>query len=229
MIKIEFPADRPDIAMALGTALVELSKLQCVSNKQDTPVTQHEHEAAPVVEETTAPVEAEIDPIGHGLVREVPKQSSDTRVDHNGVQFNPSFCANAKDPFYGSGKKQGQWKKRKGVSDADYDDWYLGGAQAAQPTTTESDEEPPANTAAAFGAQQFASAVPAANTPTDCGSFMGWVSEKQAAGLLSQDDIGEAYTQAGVQVTDLFPPNDEAVVGRAVSSLYELLSAKAGA
>ena len=34
------------------------------------------------------------------------------RLDLNGVAFDPKFCAESKDPFYNTGKKTGQWKKR---------------------------------------------------------------------------------------------------------------------
>lgn len=142
-------------------------------------------------------------------------------VDALGVAFNTEFCGKAKDPFYGSGKRKGQWKKLRGVTDEQYDAWYIVQLEpgAAQETADQVD------TSTAFGAAPAAEVTPA---PTDCGSFMGWVSAKQAAGLLTQDDIGNAYTLAGVQVTDLFPPNDPATVEKHVTALYMALVAKAG-
>ena len=50
--------------------------------------------------------------------------SSPDGVDHNGVEKNAEFCGNAASPFYGSGKRKGQWKKRQGVADEAYDEWY---------------------------------------------------------------------------------------------------------
>ena len=155
-------------------------------------------------------------------------------TDTKGVPFNAEYCGQAKEPFYGSGKRSGQWKKRKGVEDAAYDEWYAGElaklqaspASQTQAEVGEDDHQPePVNSAAAFGSAQQAPA----NAPQNTGEFMGWVSEKQAAGLLTQDQIQAAYTQAGVQVTDLFPPTDAATVAQRIGQLYGILSATAGA
>lgn len=150
-------------------------------------------------------------------------------VDTNGVAFNEEFCGKAGDPFYSSGKRKGQWKKRRGVTDEQYDYWYAAQAKSDADTETSAtaEDDEPVNTAGAFGADT--AAAPDANAPTDCGSFMGWVSAKQAAELLTQDDIGEAYSQVEVAVTDLFPPNDPATIEKHVTALYVILSAKAGA
>ena len=145
------------------------------------------------------------------------------KVDQHGVTYNPQFCANAAQPFYGSGKNKGQWKRRKGVVEGEYDGWYAAQLDAAPGTLDTTEEEKPVNTAGAFGGQQ-AAAQTSEPAPTDCGSFMGWVSAKQAAELLTQDDIGTAYTQAGIQVTDLFPPNDAATVQGHVTSLFNVLA-----
>jgi hypothetical protein len=59
---------------------------------------------------------------------------------------------------------------------------------------------------------------------------MGWVSAKQAAELLTQDDVNAAYATVGLQgVADLFPPNSAQVVADRVLQLHRELSAKAGA
>lgn len=160
--------------------------------------------------------------------------TSQAQTDTKGVPFNAEFCGQAAQPFYGSGKRSGQWKKRKGVEDAAYDEWYAGElaklqaspANRTQAEVGEDDHQPaPVNSAAAFGSAQQAPA----NAPQNTGEFMGWVSEKQAAGLLTQDRIQAAYAQAGVQVTDLFPPTDAATVAQRISQLYGILSATAGA
>jgi hypothetical protein len=157
-------------------------------------------------------------------------ETVDKRVDTNNVPFNPEFCGNAAKPFYGSGKRSGQWKKRQGVDEAAYDAWYA--AELARATTSPGDDDPALNninTAGAFN-NDAGNGQPASDpVPEDCGAFMGWVSAKQAAGLLTQNDIGDAYSQAGVQVTDLFPPNDETTVKNNVAALYQLLVVKAGA
>jgi hypothetical protein len=153
------------------------------------------------------------------------------KLDAKGVPFDANFCANAADPFYGSGQRAGQWKKRKGVADEAYDAWYDERLQDLAPagtvTVNTGDEggQPLANTAGAFGA---AAATTGAKVPTNAGEFMAWVSEKQAAQRLTQPDIAAAYQFAGLQIADLFGA-DAAVVARNVSSLYSILSQTAGA
>lgn len=158
--------------------------------------------------------------------------SSEAPRDQHGVAFNVHYCGEAQDPFYSSGKRSGQWKKKRGVSDKDYDDWYAeelaelrGGNQAAD---EDSHQPGPVNTAGAFASGQTEQPNQAA-APQDTGEFMGWVSEKQAGGLITQDDIQHAYNQAGVQVTDLFPPNDPQTIAGRIRQLYDLLAPKAGA
>lgn len=150
--------------------------------------------------------------------------ASDAPRDQNGVAFDANYCGQAKEPFYASGKRSGQWKKKKGVSDDDYDAWYA--SQVAAGGSSEQDHQP-VNTAGAFGGQSQQQTAP--DAPTDAGAFMGWVAEKQAAGLLNQTDINEAYQHAQVQVQDLFPPNDANSVAQRIAALYNVLAAKAGA
>lgn len=150
---------------------------------------------------------------------------SGNQVDMHGVSFSPDFCGISKDPFYASGKRKGRWKKRRNVADEAYDTWYA--SQGKSETTAAAEEDDQVSTAAAFGADDTATSQEQA--PTDCGAFMGWVSAKQAAGLLTQDDIGAAHMHANVQVTDLFPPNDPATVENHVKALHTFLAAKAGA
>lgn len=152
--------------------------------------------------------------------------SSEAPRDQHGVAFNVHYCGEAQDPFYSSGKRSGQWKKKRGVSDKDYDDWYA--EELAELRGEESHQPGPVNTAGAFGNGQAQQQNQAA-APQDTGEFMGWVSEKQAGGLITQDDIQQAYNQAGVQVTDLFPPNDPQTIAGRIRQLYDLLAPKAGA
>lgn len=153
--------------------------------------------------------------------------------DQKGVAFNVHYCGEAQDPFYSSGKRSGQWKKKRGVSDKDYDDWYAEELDALQGHNQAADEDShqpgPVNTAGAFGGGQTHQQNNAPAAPQDTGEFMGWVSEKQAGGLITQDDIQQAYNQAGVQVTDLFPPNDPQTIAGRIRQLYDLLAPKAGA
>lgn len=155
------------------------------------------------------------------------------KLDAKGVPFDANFCANAADPFYGSGQRAGQWKKRKGVADEAYGAWYDERLQDLAPagtvTVSAGDEggQPLANSAGAFGGAGTAAAT-GAKVPTSAGEFMAWVSEKQAAQLLTQPNIAAAYQFAGLQIADLFGA-DAAVVARNVSSLYSILSQTAGA
>ena len=156
---------------------------------------------------------------------------TDAPVDEKGVPFNAEFCGKAAKPFYGSGKKQGQWKKRQGVDEADYDAWYaemLETAVEADPVVDPDEDDAPVNTAAAFGGgeQQQQAAAPAGigDAPKDVGEFMGWIAEQQTAGNLDQDKIGLAYTQAGVAVTDLFAGSDEEKAEK-IGLVYEQLQA----
>lgn len=171
---------------------------------------------------------------GHAASAEQQGGGRDARRDQHGVAFNEHYCGEAQDPFYSSGKRSGQWKKKRGVSDADYDDWYaeelaeLQGGQADAPRGEDDHQPSQVNSAAAFGRGGQEQQPQGGSAPQDTGSFMGWVSEKQAAELLTQADIQEAYTQTGLQVPDLFPPNDPQTVANNISKLYGLLAPKAG-
>ena len=165
-----------------------------------------------------------------------PTPDTGRKVDTKGVPFHSDFCGNAADPYYSTGKRAGQWKKRKGVTDSAYDFWYAGKLSELDEAREEREERgeddhanEQVNTAGAFGGGQRQEQPPAASAPKDTGSFMAWVSEKQAAGLLTQEDIAGAYAAAGVQVTDLFPPNDAATVEARIFQVYSPLSEKAGA
>ena len=49
---------------------------------------------------------------------------NDQAVDLHGVAFDQAYCARAEEPFYTTGPRSGQWKKKRGVDDAAYDKWY---------------------------------------------------------------------------------------------------------
>jgi len=172
-------------------------------------------------------------PASQGGTMPDPEPDAERKVDTKGVPFHSDFCGVAADPFYSTGKRAGQWKKRKGVTDGDYDFWYTGKLSELDEEREERGEDESDNaaviTAAAFaggGKQKEQAAITA---PKDTGSLMAWVSEKQAAGLLTQDDIAGAYSAAGVQITDLFPPNDAATIQGRIAQVYYPLANKAGA
>jgi hypothetical protein len=142
------------------------------------------------------------------------------RIDHNQVPFSAEFCANAKEPYYATGARAGQWKKRKGVDEAAYDAWYASARPAAEPKP----EGPAAPTAAAFTNDPVAEA---ASMPTNCGEFVAWVAEMQAAERITQAMVNDAYTACGLAMTDLFPPTPAELVADHVEALYIKLSAVA--
>lgn len=258
-IKIEFPADRKDIALALGQALMaigngaqatasnvaqfaEAVERHMPAHKEAKRVgpfywVHHESESygiADTFEEMNNIMHTDfveqVDPAEyHRLVAEWtgdegPKNSAqsatettgsgeasagaggasqtgkaggaDAPLDEKGVAFNADFCGKAAVPFYGSGKKKGQWKKRQGVEEEAYDEWYAGellGAKIVEddrPSATETTSD--SNLAAkAFGNQQ--AAATGENVPQNAGDLMKWISEQQAAGKVNPQQVTDAY------------------------------------
>ena len=143
-------------------------------------------------------------------------------LDEKGVGKNPNFCSNAQIPFNQSGKKKGQWKKKQGVDEALYDEWYaseLANVSTAGAATTA--EETPVDTGAAFGNNQKQAPAAGGLTFTDAGQFMAWVAEQQTAELLTQGDIDSAYQMTSTQVHDLFNPQ---LFPDAVAAVYGFLA-----
>jgi hypothetical protein len=272
MIKIEFPADRTDIAAAIGRALLEIGgvEVETVTTAQCPPegpkncrcvqVPVNESDIAAIQPGDTVSIETEngtytgtasdvllnpgpdevaigprpgsvfADPTEtmQALGKDLDAAGTLPQVDPKGVAFNAAMCGISAKPFYETGKTSGQWKKRRGVDQAAYDAWYAEQLEQGAAQTTV--DTAPVDTAGAFGTTDAQHTDPFhTHAPTTCGDFMGWASAKQAAKLLTQDDIGLAYTAAGLVITDLFPPNGDAVIAERVAILYAALSAKAGA
>jgi hypothetical protein len=162
---------------------------------------------------------------GPGTATEDTDNGTLPQVDGKGVAFNAAFCGISAKPFYETGKTSGQWKKRRNVDQVAYDAWYAEQLEQGAAQTTV--DTAPVDTAGTFGTTDT---PPAEHThaPTTCGDFMGWASAKQAAELLTQADITEAYAVAGLVITDLFPPNDDAVIAERVAMLYNALIQRAG-
>lgn len=233
MLKIEFPAENKTLAAAIGRALLDyagaerttgLSAAHAAPYIGEVVDTTDPRDPAPTFDElqaaasTTASTDDE-------PTNDAP---ADGRKDQKGVVFNPTFCANAKEPFYTSGAVLGQWKKARGCDQAAYDAWYANEHAKAQAAWHEKADSLGIQTgaaAAAFSAQatEVAAAKPAA--PTTGGELMKWVSERQVANTLTQADIDAAWAATGFAVADLFGPNAAA----AVASVYGILSTKAGA
>lgn len=227
-IKIEFPADRTDIALAIGQALVAIGQGKALVNSPAPTTTAETRTDSPAAsstacddqlktlnEQTVADLEAEADPNEHPAAQSATVTTGSGEgaanaagasqtgpaggnVDEKGVPFNPELCGKAAIPFYGSGKKKGQWKKRQGVSEDAYDEWYAEALLGAKVETVEEDTAATETTsdsnvaANAFGNQQQAAADE--NAPQDAGQLMKWVSEQQAAGNISQQQVTDAYT-----------------------------------
>lgn len=137
------------------------------------------------------------------------------QVDEKGVPFNPDFCGKAAKPFYGSGKTKGQWKKKVGVSQDDYDEWYAGELYK------EKIEE--ANDTGFDASKQFGNNPKNEGAPKFAtgGDFMQWVAEQQAAGNLNTEMVEAAYQETGIGIPDLFDPANG---GIAAQKVYDHLS-----
>lgn len=238
MIKIEFPAEDKVAAAAFSTALATIAgtvpAVQEHTDQQDAPGasttavddSEQEHEEEPGKSAELAATETTQTT---GTAEAAASAGNDAPRDTKGVPFDSNFCGQAKDPYYGSGKRAGQWKKRKGVDDGAYDSWYAG--QLAKIDEFSDEEEQPVNTAGAFAPATGAASPPppaASNAPQDTGSFMGWVSEKQASGALTQEQVNAAWTEAGVEIGDLFNKAPEEVAAN-IKKVYDVLVAKVGA
>ena len=102
MIKIEFPADRLDIADALGRALVDLAAVggsrrpaQFEPKKEQEPTTMLSGTPS-VANVTDASGTA---PTAEPNLPDPSMNDANAPKDANGVPFNAQYCANAKDPY----------------------------------------------------------------------------------------------------------------------------------
>lgn len=142
--------------------------------------------------------------------------ADDAMIDEHGTPHNPQYCVSVKSqkPFYASGANKGQWKKKPGVDENAYNEWYA----ATMPLDEdEPKESAPVNTAAAFGAKTEETAPAASgDAPKDAGELMEYISERQAAGTLDQKLVTAAYGAVGVQINDLFGAGE----AEAVAKLY---------
>ena len=196
MIKIELPANRPDLAKIFGDALHEVAKLSTDIVTIQSP-------------EISSFVEGEKDDTLAVDRFDPDEEKDDTRKDTKDVAFSSLYCSQATQPFYLSGKRTGQWKKRKGIDYDTYDGWY-----AKQLLLLSNENTPP---------PPFASTN---DTPKNCGEFVGWIARKQADGELTQPDINDAYEQCDLTVADLLPPNPEDKISQRISDLYNFLDQK---
>ena len=232
MIRIEFDDRNLPLAEAIGQALVDYAKVgyegMIVPTTTEIAKAAKTEELAKVVDLNppgTKAVKTEEPAKEPNLNSPGTKVAPPDDVDEHGVTFDPAYCGKAADPFYGSGKRKGQWKKKRGVADKDYDLWYS--AQLLELPMTGAGAGPnvggAVNTAAAFGGEQ---AEAAATVPTDPGLLMKWIAEQQAAERITQDDVDLAYIEAKLEIMSLFDSDPEKVKAN-VEALYEILVKRA--
>ena len=224
-IKIEFPSDRADLALAFGQALTAIGTGKALiispadaasttADEQSVSTTSHEQSVSTTdfddqftkdPKQNTAQSATATTGSGNTSASAggaSAKTEADTeRVDKNGVAFNPEFCAVAQEPFYTCGKREGQWKKRRAVSDDAYDEWYAGerfGSQIVEEAETSAE-------------QVFGKPVLEADEsiPQDAGELMQYVSEQQAAGALTQQDVTDAYFKLGLGFDAIMNPEGD--------------------
>lgn len=203
-IKIEFPAGDTRAAELFGSALLQYA------GKADGCY-------VPATGGPSEPVEVDTPTAAEQTEQEQRQDARDNPIDQQtdtkGVPFNGDYCGVSKDPFYASGPRAGQWKKRRStaISEEAYDEWYAG--ELAKLQGADTDEQPPVNTAGAFaGASAGGDTAPpppppvADNTPADVGTLLKWFAENKTAGRLQDNDLTEAYEAVGITFADMLPP-----------------------
>lgn len=236
MLKIEFDASNLSLAAAIGAALTQYgagesqqipAKIKTEttpgSNPPEKSLIEKVHD---VVEKTgeskitvsdadTGETLAE-ETVNTAAAFEETAPANDGPVDEHGTPHNEKYCVSTKSqkPFYASGANKGQWKKKPGVDENAYNEWYA----ATMPLDgDEPKESAPVNTAQAFGGKTEQTAPAASgDAPKDAGELMEYISERQAAGTLDQKLVTAAYGEVGVQVNDLFGAGE----AEAVAKLY---------
>lgn len=249
MLKLEFDAGDKVVAAALGAALTAIGLGKVVEGLAPvsdvitggTPVgavnladAAEQHEEEPPegtnLSEQAFSKDADVDAGGGDPATEdataAAAPETDTRKrDPKGVPFDEAYCANAADPFNASGKRKDQWKKRRGVGQDDYDKWYAAELDALPAAESASSAAAGGvDTGKAFGAQAGTTeARDQVGPPANAGELMVWTSEQQAAGRLTQDDLGRAYSSCNLKVTDLFS-GEPAEITANVAALYAILA-----
>ncbi|MBS97050.1 MAG: hypothetical protein CMI01_00255 [Oceanospirillaceae bacterium] len=242
MLKIEFDANNLSLAAAIGAALIQYGagESRQIGKKAEL-AAPYETETTPgsnppeksliekvhdVLEKTEDVKHAKSDgdfsketvntAAAFGAKTEETAPANDGPVDEHGTPHNEKFCVSTKSqkPFYASGANKGQWKKKPGVDENAYNEWYA----ATMPLDgDEPKESTPVDTASAFGGKTEQTAPAAGgDVPQNAGDLMEYVSERQAAGTLDQKLVTAAYGEVGVEINDLFGPKE----AEAVAKLY---------
>lgn len=215
-------------------------------------------DARPVIEQTFALSTDEIIP--EAFEPPAPRQNQITitpettnadrpDVDLKGVRFNDTFCGKAKEPFYGSTKRKGQWKKRQGVDLGEYDNWYASELEKISGPTN--DTNPVVDTSSAFKPNDTSMNTASAFTPgqtqpqqsaqqeiiTDFTQLYSWISTQQKKNIITQLDVGQAYINAGLNdasqaVQDMLryqseaPEKAQELVARIHTALLNIVASK---
>jgi hypothetical protein len=231
MIKIEFPSDRKDIALAIGQALMSIGQGASGATFASDPSTA---ERVPSLSAAVGSQQAESAHIGLDQAAvndyeadedESGPDTSSGKVDLKGVPFNPQLCSSAAEPFYASGKEEGQWKPKKGMREK-YDLWYSEALAKVAPITSSDAPQADVDVSKVWGA---ASAPDTAGpkAPTNTGEFFMWVSEMQAGGHLTEADINAAWAFQKLDGPKLWGA-DAATQVQMVKALHGTLAAKVG-
>lgn len=227
MIKIEFADGNTVAAAAFSRALAEIAGIEPVTATLGTFAPADPADVDKGIVHLDAPAESAAQKPAN---EKAPAAGADgdRRVDTKGVRFDSTYCGKADDPFYASSVRKGQWKKKRGLDDTTYDEWYAGQLALVALATPAADEAG-VNTGEAFGDGKAAPApAPTPNAaPTDFGTFIKWVCEHQAAGRLEQADLDVAYTAVGVAPSDLWPPATVEQITERIGRLHAYLGAKA--
>jgi hypothetical protein len=234
MIKIEFPANRSDIALAIGRALIGIGQGDNDSAERkigkppelgasyagwDTRTEEAKTEERDNLYQHTPdpkPGETETRGDSHGTYEQTGK--TEERVDPNGVLFDEKYCGEAAIPFYASGKQKGQWKKRKGVEESVYDEWYAGELPSICDEPQERDEPEPNATATANAFKK--EPVVKAEAPKNFGELMAWFASQQAAGNYDAHHLEKAFIALKLTTLDLV----QDTTGEKIAQVYEHLA-----
>lgn len=198
MIEIKFPADNKPLAAAIGSALTQYAG----AVPTPAPVLEETRAAAVRILETSEPEPEEV-----AVDAEPESEAEVSATDKHGVPFDANYCSSAADPFYATGSMRGRWKRKRGVSEGDYESWYAAHTPAV--------EEPEIEAAQAFSGE------PAAPEMNSAGDLMKWVAEMQAADKITQTDVEAAYAKHGYSLPDLFGPNAPEVIAALVGELSQ--------
>lgn len=242
-VLIQFDDQNLALATAIGAALSAYGSsgttVVAANPEWDTPVTDpvEQHVATPAPEDVQAVAETipedtpepEPEPTAADVLTETADKTivadlADIRLDEHGIPFDAAYCADAKDPFYGSGKRAGQWKRRRGVSEKTYDEWYASQRPALDTNEAETVEVKPIDTAKAFATPAATEdPAPTDDVPADAGALMLWASEQTAAGNLTNEQVTAAYQTCGITIADMFG-TDQAVIDGYVKQVYAELT-----